>query len=85
MMKTPAVRSRPLFSTRQSYPLTPTQSPHRTDSPIQSSTEHTSRETIFMHKICDMDGRRWSLRAPASGLSDDMVNVLEELEKLAVD
>ena len=38
-----------------------------------------------MQEICDMDGRRWSLRAPASGLSDDMVNVLEELEKLAVD
>ena len=27
----------------------------------------------------------WRLRAPASGLSEDMVDVLEELEKLAVD
>ena len=37
-----------------------------------------------MQEICDAEGRRWSLRAPASGLSEDMVDVLEELEKLAV-
>jgi hypothetical protein len=38
-----------------------------------------------VQEICDAEGRRWSLRVPASGLPEDMVHMLEELEKLAVD
>jgi hypothetical protein len=45
--------------------------------------ERASDETIFVQEICDADGRRWSLRVPASGLPEDMVHMLEELEKLA--
>jgi hypothetical protein len=47
--------------------------------------ERASEETIFVQEICDSEGRRWSLRVPASGLPEDMVHMLEELEKLAVD
>ena len=47
--------------------------------------EHASEETIFVQEICDAEGRRWSLRVPASGLPEDMVHMLEELEKLAVE
>ena len=47
--------------------------------------EHASEETIFVQEICDADGRRWSLRVPASGLPEDMVYMLEELEKLALE
>jgi hypothetical protein len=47
--------------------------------------ERASEETIFVQEICDADGRRWSLRVPASGLPEDMVHMLEELEKLAVE
>jgi hypothetical protein len=38
-----------------------------------------------VQEICDAEGRRWSLRVPASGLPEDMVHMLEELEKLAVE
>jgi hypothetical protein len=37
-----------------------------------------------VQEICDAEGCRWSLRAPASGLPEDMVYMPEELEKLAV-
>lgn len=47
--------------------------------------ERASEETIFVQEICDAEGRRWSLRVPASGLPEDMVHMLEELEKLAVE
>jgi hypothetical protein len=47
--------------------------------------ERASEETIFVQEICDADGRRWSLRVPASGLPEDMVHMLEELEKLALE
>jgi len=47
--------------------------------------ERASDETIFVQEICDAEGRRWSLRVPASGLPKDMVRMLEELEKLAVE
>jgi hypothetical protein len=47
--------------------------------------EHASEGTIFVQEICDPEGRRWSLRVPASGLPDDMVSMLEELEKLALE
>ena len=47
--------------------------------------EHASEGTIFVQEICDAEGRRWSLRVPASGLPDDMVSMLEELEKLALE
>ena len=47
--------------------------------------ERASEETIFVQEICDADGRRWSLRVPASGLPEDMVHMLEELERLAVE
>jgi hypothetical protein len=47
--------------------------------------ERASEETIFVQEICDAEGRRWSLRVPASGLPKDMVDMLEELEKLAVE
>ncbi|KAH9976877.1 hypothetical protein BGW80DRAFT_1291170 [Lactifluus volemus] len=47
--------------------------------------ERASDETIFVQEICDADGRRWSLRVPASGLPEDMVHMLEELEKLALE
>lgn len=47
--------------------------------------ERASEETIFVQEICDAEGRRWSLRVPASGLPEDMVQMLEELEKLAVE
>jgi len=47
--------------------------------------ERASEETIFVQEICDTDGRRWTLRVPASGLPDDMVHMLEELEKLALE
>jgi hypothetical protein len=47
--------------------------------------EHASEGTIFVQEICDAEGRRWSLRVPASGLPEDMVSMLEELEKLALE
>jgi hypothetical protein len=47
--------------------------------------ERASQETIFVQEIRDADGRRWSLRVPASGLPEDMVHMLEELEKLAIE
>jgi hypothetical protein len=47
--------------------------------------ERASEETIFVQEICDAEGRRWSLRVPASGLPEDMVHMLEELENLAVE
>ncbi|KAF8263145.1 hypothetical protein EI94DRAFT_619193 [Lactarius quietus] len=47
--------------------------------------ERASEGTIFVQEICDAEGRRWSLRVPASGLPEDMVSMLEELEKLALE
>lgn len=47
--------------------------------------EHASEGTIFVQEICDAEGRRWSLRVPASGLPGDMVGMLEELENLALE
>ncbi|KAH9177170.1 hypothetical protein EDB89DRAFT_2064794 [Lactarius sanguifluus] len=47
--------------------------------------EHASDGTIFVQEICDAEGRRWSLRVPASGLPNDMVSMLEELENLALE
>ncbi|KAI9435410.1 hypothetical protein H4582DRAFT_2059344 [Lactarius indigo] len=47
--------------------------------------EHASEGTIFVQEICDAEGRRWSLRVPASGLPHDMVSMLEELENLALE
>jgi hypothetical protein len=38
-----------------------------------------------VQEICNAERRRWSLRVPASGLPEDMVHMLEELEKLAVE
>ena len=38
-----------------------------------------------MQEICDAEGRRWSLRVPACGLLEDMVHMLEEFKKLAVE
>ncbi|KAF8494341.1 hypothetical protein F5888DRAFT_1716985, partial [Russula emetica] len=84
-MIAPAVRSPlPFFVERQSYP--PTQSPHG-PLPYQFSLlcERPSEETIFVQEICDAEARRWSLRVPASGLPEDTVYMLEELEKLAVE
>jgi hypothetical protein len=76
MMTAPTARSPlPFFAARQSYSLTQ----------CRLLPEHTSRETIFINEICHAEGRRWSLRAPASRLPGDMVHVLEELEKLAVE
>jgi len=60
---------------------TATPAPHR----FSLLRERGSEETIFVQEICDADGRRWSLRVPASGLPEDMVHMLEELEKLAVE
>jgi len=64
-------------------PVDPTAepAPHR----FSLLREHASEETIFVQEICDAEGRRWSLRVPASGLPEDMVHMLEELEKLAVE
>ena len=64
-------------------PVDPTAepAPHR----FSLLRERASEETIFVQEICDADGRRWSLRVPASGLPEDMVHMLEELEKLAVE
>jgi hypothetical protein len=47
--------------------------------------EHASEETIFVKEICDAEGRRRSLRVPASGLPEDIVHIFKELEKLAVE
>ena len=47
--------------------------------------ERASEEIIFVQEICDEEGRCWSLRVPASGLPEDMVHMLEELEKLAIE
>lgn len=58
-----------------------TPAPHR----FSLLREHASEGTIFVQEICDAEGRRWSLRVPASGLPDDMVSMLEELEKLALE
>ena len=58
-----------------------TPAPHR----FSLMREHASEGTIFVQEICDAEGRRWSLRVPASGLPDDMVSMLEELEKLALE
>ena len=62
-------------------PVDPTAepAPHR----FSLLRERASEETIFVQEICDAEGRRWSLRVPASGLPEDMVHMLEELEKLA--
>src|SRR5712671_2731165 len=60
---------------------TATPAPHR----FSLLRERGSEETIFVQEICDADGRRWSLRVPASGLPEDMAHMLEELEKLAVE
>ena len=64
-------------------PVDPTAAPapHR----FSLLRERASDETIFVQEICDAEGRRWSLRVPASGLPEDMVRMLEELEKLAVE
>ena len=64
-------------------PVDPTAepAPHR----FSLLRERASEETIFVQEICDAEGRRWSLRVPASGLPEDMVHMLEELEKLAVE
>ncbi len=64
-------------------PVDPTAAPapHR----FSLLRERASEETIFVQEICDAEGRRWSLRVPASGLPQDMVHMLEELEKLAVE
>ena len=55
----------PFFAARQSYPLTPTQSLHRTDSPIHPSTRAYIQKHHLHAEICDAEGPRWSLRAPA--------------------
>jgi hypothetical protein len=44
-----------------------------------------SEEIVFVQEICDAEGRRWSLRVPASGLPEEVFHMLEELEKLAVE
>jgi len=64
-------------------PVDPTAAPapHR----FSLLRERASEETIFVQEICDAEGRCWSLRVPASGLPEDMVHMLEELEKLAVE
>ena len=64
-------------------PVDPTAepAPHR----FSLLRERASEETIFVQEICDAEGRRWSLRVPASGLPEDMVHMLEELENLAVE
>jgi hypothetical protein len=59
----------------------PPPAPHR----FSLLREHASEGTIFVQEICDAEGRRWSLRVPASGLPEDMVSMLEELEKLALE
>ncbi|KAH9954715.1 hypothetical protein BC827DRAFT_1241516 [Russula dissimulans] len=72
-----------LFRRASIIPVDPTATPapHR----FSLLRERGSEETIFVQEICDADGRRWSLRVPASGLPEDMVHMLEELEKLAVE
>ncbi|KAI0299069.1 hypothetical protein B0F90DRAFT_1730557 [Multifurca ochricompacta] len=60
---------------------TATPAPHR----FSLLRERASEETIFVQEICDAEGRRWSLRVPASGLPEDMVHMLEELENLALE
>ncbi|KAI0061301.1 hypothetical protein BV25DRAFT_774644 [Artomyces pyxidatus] len=47
--------------------------------------DRTTDETVFVQEISDAEGRRWSLRVPASGLPGDMVRMLEELETIAQD
>jgi hypothetical protein len=44
-----------------------------------------SEETIVVQEICAMEEWRWSLPVPETGLPEDMVHMLEELEKLAVE
>jgi hypothetical protein len=72
-----------LFRRASIVPVDPTAepAPHR----FSLLRERASEETIFVQEICDAEGRRWSLRVPASGLPEDMVHMLEELEKLAVE
>jgi hypothetical protein len=84
MTTAPHARSPLLFFVgRQSYPLNPTQSPQRTDSAFYASAY--PKRPPSSRKICDAEVRRWSLRVPASGLPEDMVHMLEEFEKLAVE
>ena len=89
MVTAPTARSPlPFFAARQSYPLTLTQSPSTRTTPIHRPSllpEHTSGESIFINEICHAEGRRWILRTSASRLPGDMVHVLEELEKRAVE
>ena len=72
-----------LFRRASIVPIDPNAAPapHR----FSLLRERASNETIFVQEICDADGRRWSLRVPASGLPEDMVHMLEELEKLALE
>jgi hypothetical protein len=64
-------------------PVDPTAKP--TPHQFSLRCERASEETIFMQDICDAKGRHWSLRVPSSRLPEDMVHMLEELEKLAVE
>ncbi|KAI9461919.1 hypothetical protein BJY52DRAFT_1257584 [Lactarius psammicola] len=72
-----------LFRRASIVPVDPSAAPapHR----FSLLREHASEGTIFVQEICDAEGRRWSLRVPASGLPEDMVNMLEELENLALE
>ncbi|KAH8979942.1 hypothetical protein EDB92DRAFT_322325 [Lactarius akahatsu] len=72
-----------LFRRASIVPVDPSAAPapHR----FSLLREHASDGTIFVQEICDAEGRRWSLRVPASGLPNDMVSMLEELENLALE
>jgi hypothetical protein len=72
-----------LFRRASIVPVDPSAepAPHR----FSLLRERASEETIFVQEIRDAEGRRWSLRVPASGLPEDMVHMLEGLEKLAVE
>src|SRR6266702_813153 len=72
-----------LFRRASIVPVDPSAAPapHR----FSLLREHASEGTIFVQEICDAEGRRWSLRVPASGLPEDMVSMLEELENLALE
>ena len=72
-----------LFRHASIVPVDPsaTPAPHR----FSLLRERASEGTIFVQEICDAEGQRWSLRVPASGLPEDMVSMLEELEKLALE